>query len=70
MFNFGIFGLEFESTFFNFDNVIIIEISTFRFFITKFFAKMKIINLELLLSHLKSASSPRLIAILCEIAKI
>ena len=70
MFNFGIFGLEFESTFFNFDNVIIIEISTFRFFITKFFAKMKIINLELLLSHLKSASSPRLIAIPCEIAKI
>lgn len=70
MFNFGIFGLEFESTFFNFDNVIIIEISTFRFFIAKFFAKMKIINLELLLSHLKSASSPRLIAILCEIAKI
>ena len=68
MFNFGIFGLEFESTFFNFDNIIVIEISTFRFFIAKFFAKMKIINL--ILSHLKSASSPRLIAILCEIAKV
>lgn len=70
MFNFGIFGLEFESTFFNFDNIITIEISTFKFFIAKFFAKMKIINLELILSHLKSASFPRLIAILREMAKI